>query len=98
MAFTMPGYIRSKNEDAKSAVSIFKKIDKVRLVSRPPYCGYGIERVNIDELSLFGVSVGSTSALALLGFLLTCQAYKIKFTAGGKLWVRYGHDIAGADL
>ena len=38
--------------------------------------------------SPFGVSyfnVGSASALTLLGFLLTCRAYKTKFTAGGKL-------------
>ena len=30
-------------------------------------------------------SIGSTSALGLLGFPLTCWAYKTKFTAGGKL-------------
>ena len=33
--------------------------------------------------------------LALLGFLLTCQAYKTKFTAGGKL---YSLDIALIEL
>ena len=43
-------------------------------------------------------SVGSASALALLGLLLTCRAYKTKFTVGGKLWVRYDFDKARADL
>ena len=53
---------------------------------------------NVEELSLFGVTlVGSASALALLGFLLTCRAYKAKFTAGGKLY-RYGLDKARAAL
>ena len=51
---------------------------------------------NVEEPSLFGV--GSASALALLGFLLTCRAYKTKFTAGGKLFVRYGLDKARANL
>ena len=42
---------------------------------------------NVEELSLFGVtfSVGSASALNLLGFLLTCWDCKTKFTAEGKL-------------
>ena len=43
---------------------------------------------NVQELSLlvwFYFSIGGASALALLGFLLTCWAYKTKFTAGGKL-------------
>ena len=42
---------------------------------------------NVEDLSLFGVtfSVGSASTLGLLGYLLTCRAYKIKFTAVGML-------------
>ena len=39
---------------------------------------------NVEELSLFGVTL-ALAMLALLGFLLTCRAYKTKFTAGSKL-------------